>query len=34
MSASPVAYASSLVLEKWRLLYRLKPIAGLIEEFR
>ncbi len=34
MFASPVAYPSSLVPEKWRWLYGLNPIAGVIEGFR
>lgn len=31
---SPVAYSLSLVPEKWRLLYALNPMAGVIEGFR
>lgn len=31
---SPVAYPSSLVPEKWRLLYGLNPMAGAVEGFR
>lgn len=34
MFASPVAYPSSLVPEKWRPLYGLNPMAGVIEGFR
>ncbi len=34
MFASPVAYPSSLVPEKWRWLYGLNPMAGVIEGFR
>jgi lipopolysaccharide transport system permease protein len=34
MFASPVAYPLSLVPEKWRLLYCLNPIVGVIEGFR
>ena len=34
MYASPVAYPVSLVPEKWRLLYSLNPMAGVIEGFR
>jgi lipopolysaccharide transport system permease protein len=34
MFASPVAYPASLVPEKWRLLYSLNPMAGVIEGFR
>jgi lipopolysaccharide transport system permease protein len=34
MFASPVAYPVSLVPEKWRLLYGLNPMAGVIEGFR
>lgn len=32
--ASPVAYPSSLVPERWRWLYGLNPLAGVIEGFR
>ncbi len=32
--ASPVAYPVSLVPEKWRVLYSLNPMAGVIEGFR
>jgi lipopolysaccharide transport system permease protein len=34
MYASPVGYPVSLVPEKWRLLYNLNPMAGVIEGFR
>jgi lipopolysaccharide transport system permease protein len=34
MFASPVVYPSSLVPESWRWLYRLNPMAGVIEGFR
>ena len=34
MFASPVAYPVSLIPEKWRLLYSLNPLAGVIEGFR
>jgi homopolymeric O-antigen transport system permease protein len=34
MYASPVAYPIALVPEKWRLLYSLNPMAGVIEGFR
>lgn len=34
MFASPVAYSSSLIPEKWRALYGLNPMAGVIEGFR
>lgn len=34
MFASPLAYPSSLVPEKWRWLYGLNPMAGVIEGFR
>jgi len=34
MFASPVAYPVSLVPEKWRLLYSLNPMVGVIEGFR
>lgn len=32
--ATPIAYPSSLVPEKWRLLYGLNPLAGVVEGFR
>ena len=32
--ASPVAYSSSLVPERWRPLYGLNPMAGVVEGFR
>ena len=34
MFASPVAYPSSLVPEKWRWLYGLNPMTGVIDGFR
>jgi len=34
MLASPVAYPASLVPEKWRWIYGLNPLAGVIEGFR
>jgi lipopolysaccharide transport system permease protein len=34
MFATPVAYPISVVPEKWRLLYSLNPMAGVIEGFR
>ena len=34
MFASPVAYPSSLIPERWRWLYGLNPMAGVIEGFR
>ena len=34
MFATPVAYPASLVPEKWRALYGLNPMAGVIEGFR
>jgi len=34
MYASPVAYATSLIPERWRTLYALNPMAGVIEGFR
>jgi lipopolysaccharide transport system permease protein len=34
MFASPVAYPVGLIPEKWRLLYSLNPLAGVIEGFR
>jgi lipopolysaccharide transport system permease protein len=32
--ASPIAYSSSLIPEKWQALYGLNPIAGVVEGFR
>ncbi|HEX9386234.1 MAG TPA: ABC transporter permease [Anaerolineales bacterium] len=34
MYASPIAYPVSLIPEKWRLLYSLNPLAGVVEGFR
>jgi homopolymeric O-antigen transport system permease protein len=34
MFASPIAYPVSLVPERWRMLYSLNPMAGVIEGFR
>jgi len=34
MFATPIAYPSSLVPGKWRLLYGLNPMAGVVEGFR
>jgi lipopolysaccharide transport system permease protein len=34
MFASPVAYSTSLVPERWRWIYSLNPMAGVIEGFR
>jgi lipopolysaccharide transport system permease protein len=34
MFVSPIAYPLSLVPEKWRLLYSLNPLTGVIEGFR
>lgn len=34
MFATPIAYPSSLVPEKWRVFYGLNPMAGVIEGFR
>ena len=34
MFVSPIAYPSTLVPEKWRWLYGLNPIAGVVEGFR
>jgi lipopolysaccharide transport system permease protein len=34
MFASPVAYSISLIPERWRLLYSLNPMVGVIEGFR
>jgi lipopolysaccharide transport system permease protein len=31
---SPVGFSSSIVPEKWRLLYSLNPIVGVIDGFR
>jgi lipopolysaccharide transport system permease protein len=31
---TPIAYPSSLLPEKWRVLYALNPVAGVIEGFR
>jgi homopolymeric O-antigen transport system permease protein len=32
--ATPVAYSSSLIPQKWRLLYGLNPMTGVVEGFR
>jgi lipopolysaccharide transport system permease protein len=34
MYISPVVYSSSMIPEKWRLLYSLNPMTGVIEGFR
>jgi len=34
MYSSPIAYSSSLVPEKWRWVYSLNPIVGVVEGFR
>ncbi|MPM95991.1 hypothetical protein SDC9_143147 [bioreactor metagenome] len=34
MYLSPVVYSSSLIPEKWRLIYSLNPMTGVIEGFR
>jgi lipopolysaccharide transport system permease protein len=34
MFATPVAYPSTLIPEKWRALYGLNPMAGVVEGFR
>lgn len=34
MYASPVAYSSSIVPERWRALYGLNPMVGVVEGFR
>ncbi len=34
MYASPIAYPVNLIPEKWRLLYSLNPMSGVIEGFR
>ena len=31
---TPVAYSSSIIPERWRLLYALNPMAGVVEGFR
>jgi lipopolysaccharide transport system permease protein len=32
--ATPVVYPSSLIPEKWRVIYGLNPMAGVVEGFR
>jgi lipopolysaccharide transport system permease protein len=34
MYASPIAYPMAIVPERWRLLYSLNPMVGVIEGFR
>ena len=34
MYATPIAYTSSLIPEKWRWLYSLNPMTGVVEGFR
>ena len=34
MYASPIAYPASMIPEKWRLLYSLNPMVGVVEGFR
>jgi lipopolysaccharide transport system permease protein len=34
MYATPIAYPVSLIPEKWRLLYSLNPMVGIVEGFR
>jgi len=34
MYASPIVYPLSMVPEKWRVLYSLNPMVGVIEGFR
>jgi lipopolysaccharide transport system permease protein len=34
MYATPVVYPSSMIPERWRLLYGLNPMAGVVEGFR
>lgn len=34
MYATPIAYASSLIPEEWRLLYGLNPMTGVVDGFR
>jgi lipopolysaccharide transport system permease protein len=34
MYITPIAYPASLVPEKWRLIYALNPMTGVVEGFR
>jgi len=34
MYISPIAYPTSMVPEKWRLVYALNPMTGVVEGFR
>jgi lipopolysaccharide transport system permease protein len=34
MYATPVVYPASLVPDRWRLLYAINPLTGIIEAFR
>jgi lipopolysaccharide transport system permease protein len=34
MFCTPIAYPSSLVPERWRLLYELNPMVGVVDGFR
>jgi lipopolysaccharide transport system permease protein len=34
MYATPIAYSGTLIPEKWRLLYALNPLTGVVEGFR
>jgi lipopolysaccharide transport system permease protein len=34
MFMTPIAYPSSLLSGKWRILYGLNPMAGVVEAFR
>jgi len=34
MFATPIAYPSSLLPEKWRVVYALNPMVGVVEGFR
>lgn len=34
MYATPIAYSSSIIPEKWRLAYSLNPLTGVVEGFR
>ncbi|MBN1146707.1 MAG: ABC transporter permease [Anaerolineales bacterium] len=34
MYATPIAYSSTLIPERWRLLYSLNPMTGVVEGFR
>ncbi|MCL4486501.1 MAG: ABC transporter permease, partial [Chloroflexi bacterium] len=34
MYATPVVYPSSMIPDKWRVIYSLNPMAGVVEGFR